>query len=71
VRAAAANMREAGRVETMLGAFADGGLSPIEASDVAIIVAYPDAETIGCGDQLVRLRGVKSFPTTSGTSPAK
>ena len=60
VRAATANMRGPARVEAILGAFADGGLSPIDATDVAIIVAYPDDETIGCGSQLVRLRGGRS-----------
>jgi hypothetical protein len=66
VRAATANMRGPARVEAILGAFADGGLSPIDATDVAIIVAYPDDETIGCGGQLVRLRGATVVVVTDG-----
>jgi len=51
---------------TFLRELADRSRAPIPAADVAIVVAHPDDETIGCGAQLRRLLGAKLIFVTDG-----
>ena len=44
----------------------DDGLSPTGGSRVAVVVAHPDDETIGCGGSLSRLHGVNIVVVTDG-----
>ena len=49
-----------------LAALSDESGSLIPASDVAVVVAHPDDETVGCGALLARLSGVKIVLVTDG-----
>jgi len=52
--------------ELFLQALTDPARKPIDARDVAVIIAHPDDETIGCGAQLARLEGVSLVMVTDG-----
>ena len=66
-------MPEAEAIETpgaqarmLLEAIGDPRRDAIAASDVAVVIAHPDDETIGCGAQLGRLRGRIVILVTDG-----
>lgn len=50
----------------LLQALGDPPQAEIDAAKVAIAVAHPDDETVGCGGQLSRLRGISVIVTTDG-----
>ncbi len=61
--------RDAAKPDTaseVLSLLADADRSPIGAGDVAVIVAHPDDETVGCGAQLHRLEQVTVVVVTDG-----
>ena len=57
---------EPSAAERFLESLADPARKPIDARDVAVVVAHPDDETIGCGAQLRRMRGVSVVMVTDG-----
>jgi N-acetylglucosamine malate deacetylase 2 len=57
---------ETGQTGRFLDALADPRRAPIAAQDVALVVAHPDDETIGCGAQLNRLQGMAIVMVTDG-----
>lgn len=61
--AGAANGRD---VDGLLQALADPRQPEIDARGVALVIAHPDDETIGCGGQLARLRGIMVILVTDG-----
>lgn len=50
-----------------LRTISDLSLNSIDASDVAVVVAHPDDETIGCGALLSRLENVTVILVTDGS----
>src|SRR2546421_12367648 len=50
----------------LLEAIADSCSSIIPAADVAVVVAHPDDESLGCGAQLARLKGGTVILVTDG-----
>lgn len=54
------------RAEALLGALADGGHGPVDASQILVVVAHPDDETLMLGAQLPRLAGVRILHVTDG-----
>lgn len=57
---------DANRAEAFLSALADPARPAINSAGVAIVLAHPDDETLGCGAQLPRLRGATIICVTDG-----
>jgi len=57
---------DSGQGRDFLSLLADPARPPLAAEDVAIVVAHPDDETIGCGAQLRRLVGATVIVLTDG-----
>jgi LmbE family N-acetylglucosaminyl deacetylase len=53
-------------VEQFLTALTDPRRPTVNAQNIAVVVAHPDDETIGCGAQLVRWQGVTVVVITDG-----
>lgn len=64
--AQASHLRADCATDGLLPMLADVARPRIAAEDVAIIVAHPDDETIGCGAQLPRLQGITVVVLTEG-----
>jgi LmbE family N-acetylglucosaminyl deacetylase len=58
--------RTRGETERFLRLLANPESASIPAADVAVIVAHPDDETLGCGAQLRRLKGATVVVVTDG-----
>jgi hypothetical protein len=54
------------RAADFLEPIADPTRPRIDASDIAVVVAHPDDETIGCGALLARLNGARAIVVTDG-----
>jgi LmbE family N-acetylglucosaminyl deacetylase len=57
------------RLRFFLSMLCDPERKPIDASQIAVVVAHPDDETIGCGALLGRMGGVRLIVITDGAPP--
>lgn len=52
--------------DALIAAFADSSPAPLASHDIAVVVAHPDDETLGCGAQLTRMPAARVVVATDG-----
>lgn len=58
--------RDLERAEALLGALSEEEHGPVDASQILVVVAHPDDETLMLGAQLPRLSGIRILHVTDG-----